>query len=99
MLVDQFGRPLRDGEPPILEIIESVASFGYDLDVKKPDGSSAYEKAKFFRSHKFRCRAEDEDDASRTAWEWCVEEVMEDIKEFQLRRARKEAQRAGRTAA
>ena len=84
---------------PVLEIIESTASFGYDLDVKKADGTSAYEKAKFFRSHKYRCKAEDEDEASRVAWEWCVEDVMQDIREFHERRARKQAQKAERNAA
>lgn len=97
MLYDASGRTI-DPEPKA-KMIEDTASFGYDLDVKKADGTSAYEKAKFFRSHKFRCREEDKEEASREAWDWCVEEVMQDIRLFNERRARKQAQKAERNAA
>ena len=97
MILDPAGVPVQKQQRKA-EMIESVATFGYDLDIKDDNGKSVFEKAKFFRSHKFRCKPEDEDEASREAWEWCVDEVMTDIRDFQERQARKRAAKQARSA-
>lgn len=74
-------------------MIEDVKSFSYKLNIKKPDGTPAYEDAHFFQSRKYRCKPEDQDEAAREAFEWCFEEVSADIQEFKKRCAHKEAQR------
>ncbi len=84
---------------PAARMIEDVKSFSFRLNLKNPDGSPAYESADFFQSRKYRCRPEDEKEAAREAFDWCVGQVTEDIRIFQERRTRKQAMRAERSVA
>ena len=92
MILDASGRPAQPTQKH--EMIEDVKSFSYDLNIKKADGSPAYESARFFQSRKYRCMPEDQAEASREAFEWCFAEVTKDIRIFNERRVRKSAQRS-----
>lgn len=91
-LLDSFGRPI-SRESKCLPL-EDVKSFSFKLNLKKPDGTPAYEDAHFFQSRKFRCLPGDEEAAAREAFEWCFEQVSDDIRVFTERRERKQAARA-----
>jgi hypothetical protein len=97
MILDANGKSMLT--EPKARMVEDVKSFSYRLNLKNPDGSPAYESADFFQSRKYRCRPEDEQDAAREAFDWCVGQVTEDIRVFSERRAKRQAARAQRSAA
>jgi hypothetical protein len=74
--------------------IEIVRSFSYKLNLKLSDGSPAYEDCQFFCSKKDYSDREDAHELSRDLFEFCMDEVLEDIKIFQERRAKRQATRA-----
>ena len=74
--------------------IEIVRSFSYKLNLKQADGSPAYEDCQFFCSKKDFADREDAHELSRDLFEFCMDEVLEDIKTFQERRAKRQATRA-----
>lgn len=103
MLLDPTGRPLgsETREITINRLIEITRSFSYKLNLKNADGSPTYESCDFFCSKKAQCMPDEEAEVSRGLYEFCMEEVLEDIKTFKIRRAAKHgaAMREGRNAA
>ena len=93
MLVDQFGRPLEFSAPEPKGTVSITRSFSMKLNLGN------YESADFFCSERAECAPEDVEEISRGLDEFCKDQVSEAIRDFKERRARKEAQRAGRTAA
>ena len=79
---------------PISGQVEIVRSFSYKLNLKQADGSPAYEDCQFFCSKKDDCDREDAAELSRDLFEFCMDEVLEDIKNFQERRSKRQAARA-----
>lgn len=74
--------------------VEVVRSFSYKLNLKNPDGSPTYESADFFACSKAQCNVVDRDEVSRDLDEFCMEEVLDSIRQFKDRRAKKQAGRA-----
>ncbi len=78
--------------------IQDKKSFSYTLNLKNPDGSPTYENAHFTHTRDYQCTAVDEDEAAREAFNFCIGQVNQDIREFQEMRKRKQPHIAGRTA-
>jgi hypothetical protein len=79
---------------PISETVEVVRSFSYKLNMGNDEhGRPSYESADFFCSHKAQCALEDRDEVGRDLDAFCMEQVLDSIKEFKARRAAKQAQR------
>lgn len=88
------GRPLPGFCPdPSVPLIGITRSFSFKLNLGN------YESADFFCSQRAECDPAMADEVSRDLDQFCQDEVAEAIKEFKTRRARKEAQRAERSAA
>lgn len=79
--------------------VEIVRSFSYKLNLKLADGSPAYEDCQFFCSKKDFCDREDAHELSRDLFDFCMDEVLEDIQNFKGRRAKRQAARANRSNA
>ena len=95
MLFDSAGRPVAP-EQPIQEtrLIGITRSFSYKLNLKNADGSPTYESCDFFASERAECLPEMAGEVSRDLYEFCMEQVLEDIRQFKGRRNRKLAQRS-----
>ncbi len=75
-------------------LVEVVRSFSYKLNLKNADGSPTYESCDFFCCSKAQCELDDRDEVSRDLDQFCMDEVLESIREFKERRTRKQAGRA-----
>jgi len=93
MLVDQFGRPLEFSAPEPTGHVSITRSFSMKLNLGN------YESADFFASHRAECAPSDAEEISRSLDEFCKDQVLESIKDFKLRRARRDAEREQRNAA
>ena len=94
MILDASGTPMDGAQPEPEHRVEVVRSFSYKLNLKQADGSPAYEDCQFFCSKKDYCDREDAAELSRDLFEFCMDEVLEDIKNFQERRSKRQAARA-----
>ena len=94
MLFDSAGRPVAP-EQPIQEtrLIGITRSFSYKLNL------GDYQSADFFCSQRAECDPSMATELSRDLDQFCQDEVAEAIKSFKLKRARKESERAQRSAA
>ena len=102
MLVDASGKPVGDSLPERAKpsgVVEVVRSFSYKLNMGNDEhGRPTYESADFFCCSKAQCAPEDQEEVSRSLDEFCMEEVVQSIRVFRERRARKQAG-AARSAA
>lgn len=87
------GKPLPGYAPQASAPVGVTRSFSFKLNLGN------YESADFFCSQRAECDASIVEEVSRDLDQFCQDEVAEAIKEFKLRRARKEAERAQRSAA
>ena len=78
-------------QPPMISI---TRSFSYKLNLKNPDGSPTYESCDFFCSKGAECDPASAEEVSRDLYEFCMEQVLEDIRLFKERRSKKQAQRS-----
>ncbi len=104
MILDPSGRPaevaMTPREHPLAprhmmepERMEVCRSFSYKLSIKNMDGSPTYESADFFCSFKSACTEETRAEVSADLDQFCVDDVVNSIREFKERRARKGAQK------
>ncbi len=91
--LDVTGAILIEGPEPerpkpsgLVEVVRSV-SFKLNL--------GNYQSMDFFASQKAQCHAEEADSVSADLYEWCLEQVMDSVKDIQ----KKQAQKAARSAA
>ena len=94
MLIDSSGRPLGPDAPATeTRLIGITRRFSMKLNLGN------YESAEFFASERAECSPEMAEEVSRDLDEFCKDQVLESIRDFKARRARKEAEREkGRAA-
>lgn len=105
MILDPNGRPaevsMTPREHPLApraqepsHLVEVVRSFSYKLNMGNDEnGRPTYESCDLFCSKKEQCSADDVAEVSRGLHAFCVDEVMEGIREIRARRAKKQAAR------
>lgn len=101
MILDSSGKQLAgtEAEAPA-RMVEVVRSFSYKLNMGTDEnGRPTYESCDLFCSKKEQCAPEDVAEVSRDIHEFCVEEVMEGIREIKERIAKKRAAKAARSNA
>ena len=93
MLFDASGRPVTNDPAMETRLIGITRSFSMKLNLGN------YESADFFASERAECSPEMAEEVSRDLDEFCKDQVLESIRDFKARRARKEAEREkGRAA-
>ncbi len=76
-------------------MVEVVRSFSYKLNMGNDEnGRPTFESADFFASHKAQCAMEDRDEVSRDLDAFCMDQVLDSIRQFKERRAKKQASKA-----
>ncbi len=94
MILGPDAKPLDGTQPePLARQVEIVRSVNFKLNLGN------YQSMDFFCSQKAACDPEDADTTSADLYEWCYEQVMESVREVKATQAKKEAQRADRSAA
>lgn len=99
MILDPSGRQIAGAEqgiPP--RMVEVVRSFSYKLNMGNDEnGRPTYESCDLFCSKKEQCAPEDVAEVSRGLHEFCVDEVMDGIREIKEKRAKKQAARSAQS--
>lgn len=75
------------GQPEPDKRVEICRSFSYRVSLSHPDGRPTYEHADFFASIKQECAAEDAEETSAAAYDFCEGEVRKSIAIFTKKRA------------
>lgn len=94
MILGPDGKPVSGDAPePAARLIGITRSFSFKLNLGN------YESADFFASERAECTPDMAEEVSRDLDEFCKEQVLESIRDFKARRARKEPDSAkGRAA-
>ena len=82
-----------NGEEPDKRV-EICRSFSYRVSLSHPDGRPTYEHADFFASIKQECAAEDAEETSAAAYDFCESQVRRGIATFSKRRAARAEKRS-----
>jgi hypothetical protein len=95
MLLGPDGKPVAEPDKPVpgTGIVSITRSFSMKLNLGN------YESCDFFASQRAECSPDMADEVSRDLDEFCKDQVLEAIRDFKERRARKEQERARKSAA
>jgi hypothetical protein len=72
--------------------VEITKSFGYKLQCEKYSGVKDYESRDFFCAHKVSCDADDAVEMGRLVYQFCEDQVMEDVTNY-IAKLRRKAER------
>lgn len=75
--------------------VEITKSFGYKLQTEKYTGIKDYESRDFFCAHKVTCDAEDAVEMGRLVYQFCEDQVMEEVINYISRLREKRERKVG----